>query len=267
MSYQTMSGLERERLKVGVPSKDQFQVFIKPQCFCDAYLKEESCENIAYIPSICSDDNTIFLRHRTQYNIGIINSSNFEADAEIFIDGVLVGVFRVHKNSTSFQLERPIETNSSFNFVSKNSEEAFVSGINIDGNSRLGEISVYIRPEDRSYRYSPVYRAIPSGNGNDKLDSTHNDESLAPPGVASSCKKKGMSVETDFSSQNKSKLAGATLLGPCTTQHFQKTTSLSTKGMHIYTFRLKLGNPSENTLFYINNLERYKPCRYNNESS
>ena len=259
MSYQTMSGLERERLKVGVPSKDQFQVFIKPQCFCDAYLKEDTCENIAYIPSICSDDNTIFLRHRTQYNIGIINSSNFEADAEIFIDGVLVGVFRVHKNSTSFQLERPIDTNSSFNFVSKNSEEAFVSGINIDGNSRLGEISVYIRPEDRSYRYSPVYRAIPSGNGNDKLDSICNDEFLAPPGVASSCKKRGVSVETDCGSLNtpayKSKSTGATLLGPCTTQNFQKTTSLLTKGMRIYTFKLKLGDPTKNTLFYINNVE------------
>ena len=284
MSYQTMSGLERERVKVGIPAKEQFQVFIKPQCFCDAYLKEDSCENIAYIPNICSDDNTIFLKHRTQYSIGIINSSNFDADAEIFIDGVLVGVFRIHKNSNSFQLERPIDTNSAFTFVSKNSEEALVSGLNINENSRLGEVCVYIRPEDRSYKNSPVYRAISSGNINDKPDAICNGDSLVRPGdvPAAACANarhaRGVPVETDFSPPNssslishrhtvpayKSKSTGATLLGPCTTQSFIKSSPLPTKGMHAFTFILRLGDPNSNTLFYINNMERYKPCIYNN---
>ena len=103
---------------------------------------------------------------------------------------------------------------------------------------------MYIRPKDRSYKYSPVYRAITSGNDSNKPDSICNGESLACPGdkPAPACANvhsgRGVCVETDRGSQNSNRVTGpahinpsqqgATLLGPCTTHNLQKTTPLPT---------------------------------------
>ena len=232
------------------PPSHNFQVFIKPQCSCDQYLKDDLCENTAFIPDLNSEPPVVFLRHLTEYNIGIINRSNYQANAEIYVDGLYIGSFRIHKNSSYFQLERPPHSDRSFTFVSKNSDEALLSGL--CENEKLGYITVKIRPEHKDDRILTIPTATDYSTANS--DSANSTPSR-------------INIETDGNSSNPN--VGGTLLGAKSNQRFQPAPKLSTRGLYIFSFRLMIGEPYNNQMLFIknccnyNNCCIYKPCIYN----
>ena len=247
-SYTTLSGLQREKDKISTPPKHIFQPFIKPECHCNNDLVNRNCESLAYIPNINSLSNNIYLKHGTKYNIGIINSSNFNANADIFIDNIHIGSFRIPKYADNIQIERPIDANRSFIFMSKNSDIAQLAGVNQIANTHLGIINIHNRPEDKSYH--TTY------NTNNTV---HNQ---------------GLSCEVDGISHTKiakkkdenTTHLGCTVLGMPTSQTFKLSNYMHTKGLHKYSYKLVIGNPTTNTKLYINNIERYMPCKHNNAS-
>ena len=302
MAYSTLSGLEREKLRTSIPSRDKFHIFIKPECLC-VNERIPNCENIAFIPYYGFRSNNVYLNHGKRFNVGIMNLSDRRADAEIYIDGIQIGIFRLNKYSYNFQLERPVHSNKGFTFISKNSKEALDSGINESLNCKLGLITVYIRPEDTSYKYMPTYRL---SNANEvetfypasanvsrsksesicKTSSANVPSEDSEPVYGAACaplsaetesapnsdtvdtvdtpmQPKGLSVESDYSSPAEKVLStGFTLLGKASTQKFSETQEMHTKGQHIYTITLQAGNCECNSIFYINNLERFMPCQF-----
>ena len=151
MEYSSLTGHNTNEINSLIPSKDQFKIFIKPECSCKS-TDTSSCNDITYIPQSDTERDTIFLKHKTRYNIGILNNSEGDCLAIIYVDGEFCGKFRIDKKS-SFQLERPIDKNQSFVFVSKNSELGNLTGLS---NTNLGEILVHIIPEDKASRLQSI---------------------------------------------------------------------------------------------------------------
>ena len=229
------SPLRMEHPKIPIPPKKNFMVFIKPENIADRIEKTVNRANITYIPNINNNNsNFIFLLHNTRYSIGVLNHSNNDCNADIFIDGTHHGTFRVLKNTSSFRLERPLDTNKSFNFISKNSEEAIISDKGNDNSPNLGEILVQIRPEDTTYsrQQSTIYAAATAGL---KVETDSCD-------IADGSK----SIQTADSE-------GFTVLGSCTTQTFKHAPYMHTNGLHTFLYKLVVGDPDLNTIFFINN--------------
>ena len=132
--YTTLTGLRREQMKISVPDKSMFQVFIKTPCICTTNCE---CYFKSYIPNIASNSNDIYLEHETTYSIGLLNFSNARANAHFFVDGKYLGMFRINNNADTFQLHRSLESNRSFVFMSTNSETAHMTGIPLISDSKL----------------------------------------------------------------------------------------------------------------------------------
>ena len=256
-SFTPHSPLRMEHPKISTPPKEKFQVFIKPENIADRIEKNHNRANITYIPNTNNTNNNIFLLHNTRYSIGVLNHSNNDCNADIFIDGSHHGTFRVLKNTSSFRLQRPLDTNKSFNFISKNSEHAIIAGNGNDNSPNLGEILVQIRPKDTTYsrQQSTIYAAATASAG---------------------LKDQGLKVETDYGSayaelEDKTKnydiadgsksvqlddsvySEGLTVLGSCTTQTFKHAPYMPTNGLHTFLYKLVVGDPDLNTIFFINN--------------
>ena len=253
-SYTTLTALQRERNKISPPPKHLFMPFIKPECQCDPNLPPNyNCEGTAFIPNLKSLSRKIYLEHGTKYNIGIINDTDFNANADIYIDNIHIGSFRIPKHAQNLQIERPVDVNKSFIFTSKNSYIARSAGVNNKISNRdLGIISVHVRPEDKSYR--ATYN----------IDNNFRSRNL-----------RGLAVETDGGShtkiskkkaENTTTHPGCTLLGQPTSQGFKLSEYMHTKGHYQYSYKLVIGNPSNNTILGIINKERYMPCKLKNPS-
>jgi hypothetical protein len=93
-----------------------------------------------------SDENGHVLLHNgDEYNISMTNNNNFcKCDAEIKIDNVSIGIFRIDTNKTTI-IERPIKTINRFKFVSLPASDKFYD-VN-DKNQHNGIISVIFKPE------------------------------------------------------------------------------------------------------------------------
>ena len=237
------------------PSKQKFQVFIRPENIADSIEKSYNRSSISYIPNINNTSNNIYLFHDTRYSIGILNQSCNDCNADIFIDGAHIGTFRILKNTSSFQLKRPIECNKSFNFISKNSEHAIITGMASDENPNLGEIRIEIRPRDTSYsrQQSTIYAAASANTGLkvecdygsasaefENKTKTHDTHDIADGGESTQLDDSGYSE-------------GLTVLGSHTNQSFKHAPYMPTLGMHTFLYKLVVGDPEHNTIFYINN--------------
>ena len=247
-SYTTLTALQREKNKISPPPRHCFLPFIKPECHCNNDLVDFNCESLAFIPNINSLSNNIYLKHGTKYNIGITNESNFNANADIFIDNQHIGSFRIPKNADNIQIERPVDVNRSFIFMSKNSDIAQLAGVNQISNRHLGIINIHLRPEDKSYH------------------TTYNTNNNTARNQGLSCEVDGISHTKIAKKDENMTLPGCTVLGKPTFQSFKLSDYMHTKGLHKYSYKLVIGNPTTNTKLYINNIERYMPCKHNNVS-
>lgn len=91
-----------------------------------------------------TENGYAILAHGTQYSIELVNDTGRRADAEVKIDGGIVGVWRVEARD-SIRLERPSGDTGHFTFFEVDSEEGRAAGLR-EGDS-LGLISVEFRPE------------------------------------------------------------------------------------------------------------------------
>lgn len=105
----------------------------------------------------------VALAHNTQYSLILLNHSNLRCDAEILIDGIKVGTWRVEKEG-KIRIERPVHDTGRFTFFVAGTPEAKAASI---GNGpQMGLISVKFIPEVEPpmalYSSSPL---APGGTG------------------------------------------------------------------------------------------------------
>ncbi|MEZ9368929.1 hypothetical protein AB4140_08910 [Shewanella sp. 10N.286.51.B2] len=89
------------------------------------------------------DNGYVCLEHNTKYSITLTNRNYNDCDAQVHIDGVSVGTFRIKSNSSS-TIDRPISEDGCFTFLKFESNEANKAKLikTID----LGLVSVLFMP-------------------------------------------------------------------------------------------------------------------------
>ena len=86
------------------------------------------------------------MRHRQKYSISLRNNRDVRCDADIVIDGKLVGTWRIEAGE-SIRLERPADEAKKFTFYKADSEEGQqVEADNVDKQEK-GLVEVIFRPE------------------------------------------------------------------------------------------------------------------------
>jgi hypothetical protein len=85
----------------------------------------------------------VAIEHGSKYAIGLSNSNNVDADAEVWISGKKQGEWRIRKHSTIY-LYRPTYEDGCFTAVDVNSAEAKEAGV-VDGPDS-GLITVVFKP-------------------------------------------------------------------------------------------------------------------------
>ena len=97
----------------------------------------------------------IALDNNTEYAIRLFNDRDIIADAEVYVDGELVGSWRIDAHD-SITIERPGDIRRKFTFFSERSSEAFEAGVE-RGRDENGLIKVVFKPKKqiRYERMSP----------------------------------------------------------------------------------------------------------------
>jgi len=94
---------------------------------------------------VIDNANYFLLPHRSQYKLRLSNDRSTNCDAEVWIDGEKVGVWRI-KPFGRITIERPAKIDRKFVFVSENSSDGHSAGI-ISGRSTNGIVKVVFKPE------------------------------------------------------------------------------------------------------------------------
>lgn len=84
--------------------------------------------------------------HQTQYSLLLRNHRDGRCDAEVVIDGIKVGTWRVNSRG-EIRIERPVHDNGHFTFFEVGTLEA--NAADIEKADKNGLISVTFRPETR----------------------------------------------------------------------------------------------------------------------
>ncbi len=111
-----------------------------------------------------NSDGYVCLKHGTQYTIELKNEDRWRCDAEVFIDGQRVGLWRINAKKL-LRLERPAHDTGRFTFYQTDTKEAAKAGIG--AGAVTGLISVVFKPEERVTRLdcpAPMTR-LPGGTG------------------------------------------------------------------------------------------------------
>lgn len=90
------------------------------------------------------DTGHVRLEHNIHYSIIMENFGNTSCDAEVSIDGVSVGTWRVSNNS-KIEIERPVYDTGRFTFYALESEQSRKIGLSAD--DKLGLVTVTFMPE------------------------------------------------------------------------------------------------------------------------
>lgn len=151
--------------------------------------------------------DVFYLPHNSDFKIVFHNRSDKRANVEFLLDGAVVGDFRSNPHS-NIKLERPVDKQKAFKFVSANSEEGKQGRLDLA--PKLGTIEIRVDPE-REYSRRSVY------NFNNKHGFDETDKSTP---VVDCC-----SVASASAS---SASLGGTVLGRHSDQRF-------TSAEHIYT--------------------------------
>lgn len=228
-------------------SRDQFCIIIKPKNIGNyVHAQYFGCQ-----PYMARDELTnIELLHKTCYSIGIANYSNYPSIAQIEIDGQSLGKFHCKARQVT-TIERPIDVNKAFIFISCNSTIAANSAVNIHS-PEGGIVKVTIYPQDPNYaNQSNKWGFAGTSNETTGAKTTKSDIWGAATACDTSTTCKGMTVMTDgISSHNTSSRRGSTVLGDITDQIYKIGPYLETFGEHIYKIQLLVGDPEKNSEFF-----------------
>ena len=96
--------------------------------------------------------NYFLMRHGSAYKLKLYNDRGTKCDAEVWIDGEKVGIWRIEAYSST-TIERPAAINRKFVFLRENSSSARSAGI-ASGSSDNGLIKVIFKPANTDYIWS-----------------------------------------------------------------------------------------------------------------
>lgn len=110
--------------------------------------------------------DVFYLPHNSDFKIVFHNRSDKRANVEFMLDGVVVGEFRSNPHS-NIKLERPVNKNRAFKFVSVNSKEGKQGRLDLA--PKLGTIEIRVDPE-QEYNHNIVYDLNKQRVGVDEID-------------------------------------------------------------------------------------------------
>jgi hypothetical protein len=97
--------------------------------------------------------NYFLMRHNSTYKLNLTNDRSTKCDAEVWIDGEKVGVWRIEAYGSTI-IERPATINRKFVFLRENSSRAHSAGIQ-SGRSDNGLIKVVFKPARSDFLTRP----------------------------------------------------------------------------------------------------------------
>jgi hypothetical protein len=154
-------------------------------------------------------EDVFYLPHNSDFKIVFYNKSDKRANVEFLLDGAVIGEFRSNPQS-NIKLERPVDKQKAFKFVSANSEEGKQGRLDLA--PKLGTIEIRVDPEREEPRRNIVYNLNQQHLGFDETDC-----------VTDCCPCPAVSASSASSA-----LLGGTVLGKPSDQRF-------TVANHIYT--------------------------------
>ena len=253
--------------------REMFKIVIKPMNKADSHHIEYSNGIGFHASEVFSK---IYLKHRTYYAICVINYSNKSGLAEITIDGKNIGNIFCHPHDVTL-IQRPIEINRSFLFISQDSVMSAQTGLDILS-PMIGNIHVIIRPQDPAFASIAHKPITPRTVENDFSMPACNTFGFSAAGSESSQTKKSTGMTTtatpqdtidgcvDYNNMKKSyfedKSLGGTVLSGVTRQNFSPAPFLRTLGEHHFIVNLVVGDPGKNHLFYLDENENSYHSQY-----
>ena len=105
-----------------------------------------------------SADGYVELSHCTQYTLNLANDTRQRCDVEVFIDGGMVGIWRIGARS-SIRIERPVHDAGRFTFYRTGTAEARNAGVVVSKNTGL--LRAIFKSERR--QPEPLFAARVSG--------------------------------------------------------------------------------------------------------
>lgn len=99
-------------------------------------------------------EDVFYLPHNSDFKIVFHNRSDKRANVEFLLDGAVIGEFRSNPHS-NIKLERPVDKQKAFKFVSANSEEGKQGRLDLA--PKLGTIEIRVDPEREEPRHNIVY--------------------------------------------------------------------------------------------------------------
>ena len=151
------------------------------------------------VPEGRESEGYVYLSHNTQYTLLLTNQACARCDAEVWIDGRVVGAWRVPPLKTVV-VERPIHETGRFTFYEVGTREAVKAGIS--ESDQLGLLTVVFKPE-ALILYAPPSPSSGHADGTGLSNSPH--LWLGQPPAASS----GYAGGTGLSGQSDQKFGDA----------------------------------------------------------
>lgn len=127
-------------------------------------------------------EDVFYLPHNSDFKIVFYNKGDKRANVEFLLDGTVIGEFRSNPHS-NIKLERPVDKQKAFKFVSANSEEGKQGRLDLA--PKLGTIEIRVDPEREEPRRNIVYAFSQQHTGFDETDCTTVTDCCPPsPAVA-----------------------------------------------------------------------------------
>jgi len=180
------------------------------------------------------EHNYYSLPHLTEYKIALSNNRSTRCDAEVFVDGLSVGTWRIDQYET-ITIERPADVNRKFIFAAESSPLARQLGVQKNSYDN-GLIKVIFRPEkinicrfsEYPYISTPTfYNPSDVTFGEFSQSYTNSNYSMNDSNQSKSMRGcESVSNECNFIGSD-SLSSGATILGSGTDQYFNEATPLT----------------------------------------
>lgn len=174
---------------------------------------------------LCVDGN-FFLKHGTEYKILITNQSDCRANADIFVDGKNVGLFRIEKKN-NILIERSADNQKArkLTFFNVSSKEAKMGQID-SSNRDIGKLQIKIQKEATPKQDKKVvFASCTETDGiysTKKVDNRHNHDETS---FRTSSRKATDETETDSCVRES---IGGTALGRPSDQCFRQANHIET---------------------------------------
>lgn len=156
----------------------------------------------------------VALTHHSEYSLRLTNSRGTPCDAEVSIDGEVVGTWRVDSYSSAV-IDRPVHTERKFTFVKEGSRAARIGGLNTGGSDN-GLIEVTFKPQKGSFYHVRGIKGV-----------TWNKESTLCTSNSAHADSANEELGVPMSAQSFGYQSGGTVLGDRSDQRFNTVSRLT----------------------------------------